>query len=97
MLGFEWNENNEVNLTGIFIAQVIDNKDPKASERVLVRVIGVHDMENLDPDNGVWANHCRPSKQNSGEIPDVDDFLYVMFVQGNPMHIIWLGWVNYTS
>lgn len=92
MLGKELTLNNEVVLDGLFIAKVIDNADPKALERVRVRVIGVHDMENEDKKNSIWAYHLCPSKQNSGEIPDVDDFLYVTFLQGNPSHCLWVGW-----
>lgn len=94
MLGYEFNLKNEINLSGIFIALVVDNKDPKALERIKVRVIGVHDMENEDPKNCIFASHCAPSKGASGEIPDPDDFVYVQFVQGDPMHCIWFGWAR---
>jgi len=92
MQGHELGLNTETSLDGIFIAQVIDNNDPKALERVRVRVIGVHNMENEDIKNSVWSNHIAASKSNSGEIPDVNDFLYVTFIQGNPGHCCWLGW-----
>jgi hypothetical protein len=82
----------EVELTGIFIAKVIDNTDPKALERVRVRVMGVHDFTNEDKKNSIWASHLAPSKQNSGEIPDNDDFIYVTFIQNNPSACVWLGW-----
>lgn len=94
MLGKEYSIDNEVSLSGIFIAKVINNLDPKALERIRVRIIGVHDMENQDPENSIWAQHCKYSKQNSGEIPDIDDFCYVMFLQNDPMSCIWLGWVG---
>ena len=92
MLGREYNISNEVDLNGIFIALVVENMDPKAIERVRVRVIGVHDMENLDPSNSIWAQHLAPSKQNSGEIPDKDDYIYVTFLQGDSQTPVWLGW-----
>jgi hypothetical protein len=63
-------------------------------ERVRVRVLGVHDMTNKKKANSMWANHCAPSKSNSGEVPDIGDMIYVSFLQNNPMNIIWWGWVR---
>lgn len=94
MLGRELNTDSEASLSGVFIAEVINNLDPKGIERVRVRVIGVHDMDNNDPKNSVWANHCAFSKGTSGEIPDIGDFIYVMFIQNDPMAIIWMGWTR---
>ena len=72
----------------------MDNLDPKALERIKVRVMGVHDMENTNKENAMWAQHCAPSKSCSGEVPDKDDYVYVMFLGNNPMSPIWLGWVR---
>lgn len=94
MLGYELKLTSEVDLTGIFIAKVIDNMDPKALERVRVRVLGVHNMDIEDNENSVWAHHMAYSKSNSGEIPDIGDWLYVTFLNKDPMSIIWLGWVR---
>lgn len=94
MFGYELKTDNEIDLGGIFIGQVIDNADPKALERIRVRVIGVHDMDNTSKDNSIWAQHIAPSKSNSGEIPDVDDFVYIMFFQKDPNAALWLGWVR---
>lgn len=94
MLGQELKINNETNLEGLFIGLVVENLDPKALERVRVRVIGVHDMENTQKNNSIWANHIAPSKSNSGEIPDIGDFVYIMFLQKSPMHPCWLGWTR---
>ena len=95
MLGYDQKLDNEVSLAGLHIALVVENMDPKALERVRVRVLGVHDMSNEDPENSLWAEHCAPSKSTSGEIPDKGDYVYVMFLQDNPTTIIWLGWVRY--
>jgi len=86
---------SDVDLRGIHIAEVIDNNDPKAMERVLVRVVGIHDLENKKLDNAVWADRLAFSKYSSGDIPDVGDYIYVMFpFHKEPMKIIWLGWVR---
>jgi hypothetical protein len=95
MFGIEHSLDNEVDLGGIFIALVVDNMDPKALERVRVRVLGVHDMDNKIKDNSIWANHIAPSKSKSGEIPDIDDYVYVQFLQKDPMCPIWLGWLRW--
>ena len=85
---------SDVSLAGWHIALVVDNNDPKAAERVLLRVLGIHDMENDTPDNSVWADHCSPSKYGSGDIPDVGDWLYVQFPDAkNPMRVLWFGFV----
>lgn len=99
MFGIDMGLNgSDVSLEGIKIAKVISNGDPKAQERVYVRVIGVHDMSNEDPDYGIWAHHLAPSKGNSGEIPDKDDFIYVTFPDKNdPNNCLWLGWCRYSS
>lgn len=88
---------SDCNLSGLKIAKVIKNTDPKAQERVWVRVIGVHDMESTDPEYHVEAHHGAPSKSNSGEIPDVDDFLYGMFVDNDPNHFVWMSYCRNTG
>lgn len=86
---------SDSDLRGIHIAEVVDNNDPKACERVLIRVIGVHDMENKKIENAIWADRIAFSKFSSGDIPDVGDYVYVMFPEpGNPMRALWLGWVR---
>jgi hypothetical protein len=94
MLGMEFRTDNEVSLQGIYIGKVIVNKDSKGMERVKVRVMGVHDMNFESPKNAIWAQHCSPSKFNSGEIPDLGDLVYIMFMNNDPMTPIWLGWVR---
>jgi len=86
---------NTLSLTGIKIAYVVSNKDPKCQERILVRVLGVHDLTKDFPENAVWANHCAPFRSSSGDLPQVGDYVYVVFPNSaDPMSIIWLGFVR---
>ena len=88
-------EGSDVELTGVKVGEVISNLDPRAAERVFVRILGVHDMSNTSPDNGIWANNCAASRFMTGDIPEPGDFVYVMFLNPNdPMACIWLGWVR---
>ena len=93
MFGLEYSI-NEIDLSGLFIGLVIDRIDPKKLERIKVRVIGVHDMENEKPENSVWCSKLATSKSKSGEIPDVGDYVYIMFLGKDPMNPIYLGWVK---
>lgn len=82
-------------LRGIKIAEVVSNEDPKLQERVLVRVLGVHNMKNTDIENAVWAHHCAPTRDGAGDLPEPGDFIYVIFPDvTNPMAIIWLGFAR---
>lgn len=94
MFGKEYSFESDIDLHGLYIGLVVNNSDPKALERIRVRVLGVHDMENEDEENAVWCSHIGPSKSASGEVPDKDDFVYVQFIQGDPMNPVWLGWVR---
>ena len=95
MFGFENKLDNEVDLGGIFIGLVVYTADPKGLERIRVRVLGVHNMDDVTKENSIWASHLAPSKSSSGEIPNVDDYVYIMFVQKDPMNPVWLGWVRF--
>ncbi len=98
MKSIDWRKDGSDRLlNGIHIAQVVDNNDPKAMERVLVRVIGIHNMDNDRIENAIWADRVAFSKFSSGDIPDVGDYIYVIFPDvKNPMRILWLGWVRST-
>lgn len=88
---------SDCDLSGVKIAKCISNADPKAQERVWVRVYGVHDMQSTDPEYGIWASHCAPSKYTSGEFPDVDDHIYVMFPDiKDPNQCIYLGYCRHS-
>jgi hypothetical protein len=86
---------SEPTLDGLYLAKVIENSDPLCLERVKVRVLGVHDWDNEDKENSIWAMHLAPSKQSSGEIPDPEDWLWVTFIRpDDPMSCLWLGWAR---
>lgn len=85
----------DVSLYGIKIALVVGIDDPKACERIKVRVLGVNDMKNEDDTNYIWAAHCAPSKSGSGDLPSKGDYVYVTFLNPeDPMTCIWLGFVK---
>lgn len=76
-------------------AQVVSNEDPKSQERVLVRVMGIHNMANTDTDNAIWAHHCAPTRTASGDLPEPGDWLYGHFVNTKDfMAFIWFGFVR---
>lgn len=87
--------NAGLDLSGIKIALVVSNEDPKGQERLLVRVLGVHNLENESKDNAIWAYHCAPTRNASGDLPEAGDFVYVLFPsRSDCMTIIWLGFVR---
>lgn len=85
----------DASLYGIKIALVVDIDDPKACERIKVRVLGVNDMKNEDDNNYIWAAHCSPSKRGSGDLPTKGDYVYVMFM--NPEDIMSALWIGYAK
>lgn len=97
MLGQEFGVELFGALEGIKIAQVVSNADPKCQERILIRVLGVHNLAVDTYDNGIWAHHCSPFRDSSGDLPEKYDFVYVMFPnKSDPMSCIWLGFVRST-
>jgi hypothetical protein len=54
-------------------------------------------MESVDPDYCIEAHHMAYSKSNSGEFPDKDDMIYGMFIDNNPNHFVYMGYVRWTS
>ena len=74
MLNFEHNYHNDVNLGGLFIAQVIGADDPQAKGRLRVRVIGVHDLSADSPnysnkDYYIWAYRIAPDQNTTPTSP----------------------------
>ncbi len=95
MFGQENDVQGLTGLEGIKIAQVVSNADPKCQERILIRVLGQHNMNNDTYENAIWANHCSPFRDASGDLPEKYDFVYVLFPNKNdPMSVIWLGFVR---
>ncbi len=95
MLGKDSIYNVNIDFTGTKIAYVVSNEDPKCQERILVRVLGVHNLENKSTDNGVWANHVAPIRDASGDLPELGDYVYVTFPdKTNPQSILWWGFVR---
>jgi len=91
----EFGSDNLNQLEGLKIAEVVSNADPKCQERVLVRIVGVHNMNNDVYENAIWAHHCSPFRDASGELPEDGDYVYVLFPdKHNPMACIWLGFVR---
>ena len=87
--------NSVILLRGLKIAEVVANEDPKLQERILVRVLGVHNTSNTTIENSVWAHHCAPTRDGAGDLPEPGDYVYVMFPDpSNPMAIVWLGFVR---
>lgn len=95
MLGKEDSFNSNIELGGLKIAYVVSNEDPKCQERVLVRVLGIHNLEIDSMDNGIWAYHCAPYRSTSGDLPEEGDYVYVLFPNRvDPMNIVWLGFAR---
>lgn len=97
MQGQEFNPNNTSfpKLSGLFLGVVVDNRDPLGLERVKVRVVGLHDLNSKDPEYSIWARRCCPSKYvNNGDIPEIGDVLYIMFLNEDYTQAVWLGWAR---
>ena len=84
----------------LYIGKVLNNVDNEyKQERIFVRVLGFHDISDnfSDKSYGIWVNNGLAIKNFSGYIPDIDDYVYIMFVNGDndPMHAIYLGVVRH--
>lgn len=95
MLQEEFSFNPNADLKGIKIAKVVSSEDPKMQERVLVRVLGVHNVNNETFENAIWAHHCSPFRNGAGDLPEIGDFLWGMFANENDfMMFVWFGFVR---
>lgn len=96
------NEDNTHLYNGFYIADVVDNKDDLNSQRVKVRVLGLH-TQNKDgelgdkiPDSDLpWANKCDLLKGTN--IPKIGDKVYIFFLNGNHNQPVYLGIVKKAS
>lgn len=77
----------DVSLEGVHKAKIIDNDDEFGRERLFVRVLGVHDISDYNEiknefknkDYGIWIEHCAPSANESGDIPNIGEEVYMLF------------------
>lgn len=83
----------------VYIGKVLNNVDNLKQERLFVRVLGIHDIgDNFSDKNyGIWADNGIAIKNFSGYIPSINDYVYIMFVNGidDPMNAIYLGVVRH--
>jgi len=72
-----------IDLSGIYIAKVLSNTDEKQRERIFIRVIGVHNIEDnfTNKEFGIWSENANSTPYMSGYIPNVDAYVYVMFIK----------------
>lgn len=75
-----------------FLARVVDLGDPEGRQRVKVRLLSLSGVDGQDSD--MWARVVCPfAGDNRGAffLPDVDDEVLVVFVQGDPRLPLVLG------
>jgi len=85
------------NLTGLFIGKVLKNIDTLKQERIFVRILGVHDIKDnfADKEYGIWVENGIAIKNFNGYVPDINDFVYIMFIDNNPMFAVYFGIVRH--
>jgi hypothetical protein len=71
-------------ICGVHRASVVDNVDPLAQQRLLVRV------PDVDADLLSWAVACLPVP-TSPQVPAIGDQVWVAFEAGDPSAPVWLG------
>jgi hypothetical protein len=84
-----------MNFNQINIAKVISNKDDLKRERIFVRVVGVHDMNDDNSNNGIWLENGLSTPFTSGYIPEVDSFVYMQFFNERIDKGIYMGTVRH--
>lgn len=95
MLSEDTRTTTTTSFRGLKIALVVSNQDPKHQERILGRVLGIHNLANETFENAVWMHHCAPFRDASGDLPEPGDYVWVLFPQErDPMTIVWLGYVR---
>jgi len=79
----------------LHIAKVISNEDELKRERIFVRVVGIHDMDDESSENGMWLENGISTPFTSGYIPEVDSFVYIQLFNERIDKGIYLGQVRY--
>ncbi|OQA44988.1 MAG: Phage-related baseplate assembly protein [Bacteroidetes bacterium ADurb.Bin302] len=77
---------------GVYVGEVVDNKDPDMLGRIRVKVPNIYGS--ISNESIPWANPCFPygyDDQGIFFIPEVGSFVIVMFINKSPHRPIWLG------
>ncbi|KAI5912932.1 phage baseplate assembly protein V [Thauera sp. 2A1] len=75
-----------------YLARVVDINDPESRDRVQVRLYAFDDVDGQDAP--LWARVVCPfagADRGAFFMPDVDDEVLVVFVQGDPRHPLVVG------
>lgn len=87
-----------MNLNGLYIGEVVDNKDPEKLGRIKIRIPNV--TGNIDTEDLPWAEPNFPyayEKQSIFFIPEKDALVSVMFLNGSPYKPVYLGCIHRTK
>ena len=79
-------------LDSAYLARVVDIADPEGRNRVQVRLLAFDDTDTQDAP--LWARVVCPfagNERGAFLMPDVDDEVLVVFLQGDPRHPLVLG------
>lgn len=85
-------------LDGMYIAEVVDNADPKKRDRVRVRVHGI--MDSTAAESCPWAEQCGAifagglNQVGFSTAPKVGSLVYVMFLYGDVSIPVYYGYVR---
>ena len=81
-----------------YIGKVLNNVDDEyKQERIFVRILGIHNIVDdfADKTYGIWAENGLASKSINGDIPDIDDFVYILPQDEFCQTCIYLGIVRH--
>jgi len=92
--------NIDIDLSGMFIGLVVANNDELQRERIFCRIVGIHNINDQNSLNGIWVENANSSAYESGKIPKVNDYVYLMFLKDvnneyDPNKAIYFGVVRY--
>ena len=83
-------------VTGIYIAKVVNNKDPKKRGRVRVRIVGITGAD-IPDSKCPWAEQMTPILSSTKDItgissvPDKGVYVYIQFLYDDPAFPIYTG------